>query len=326
MKEMWKELHNLLNTKKKNKGNSVTKLIMNNQERTKDKDVSNALNEHFTKIGKNLADKVRPERNTSFRNYLTDPISESLFLRPTNNYEVLKEINQFKNKATTDIKVSLLKYVKQEIVSGLVIIFKSFEEGRFPELLKIAKVIPILKSEERADPSNYKPISLLSVFDKLLEKLMYNRLNPFFQKHNIFYKYQFGFRKNHATANALTEVINYIYKSLDEGNYVFGIYIDLKKAFDTVQHNILLHKLQYYGIRGLAFHWFETYLSKRKQFVVINDTQSDISDLCEYGVPQGPVLGPILFLLFINDIHMSLNNIVIKLFADDTNQIKTSIH
>ena len=83
---------------------------------------------------------------------------------------------------------------------------------------------------------------------------MYNRLNPFFQKHKIFYKYQFCFRKNHATANALTEVIDYIYKSLDEGNYVFGIYIDLKKAFDTVQHKILLHKLQYYGIRGLAFH------------------------------------------------------------------------
>ena len=137
-------------------------------------------------------------------------------------------------------------------------------------------MIPIFKSEERTDPSNYRPISLLSVFDELLEKLMYNRLNPFFQKHNIFYKYQFGFRKNHATASALTEVIDYIYKSLDEGNYVFGIYIDLKKAFDTVQHKILLHKLQHYGIRGLTFHCFETYLSKRKQFIVINDTQSDI--------------------------------------------------
>ena len=205
MKEMWKELHNLLNTKKKNKGNSITKLIMNNQEIIKDKDIANALNEHFTKIGKTLADKVRPEKNNSFRNYLTDPISESLFLRPTNNYEVLKEINQLKNEATTNIRVSLLRHVKQEIVSGLVIIFdKSFEKGRFPELLKIAKVIPIFKSEERTDPSNYRPISLLSVFDKLLEKLMYNRLNPFFQKHNIFYKYQFGFRKNHATANALT--------------------------------------------------------------------------------------------------------------------------
>ena len=148
---------------------------------------------------------------------------------------------------------------------------------------------------------------------------MYNRLDPFFQKHKVFYKYQFGFRKNRATNNALTEVTNYIYKSLGEGNYVFDIYIDLKKAFDTVQHKILLYKLQHYGIRGLAFQWFESYSSKRKQFLVINNTQSDISDLCEYGVPQGSVHEPMLFLLFVNDIHRSLSEITIKLFADDTN-------
>ena len=119
-----------------------------------------------------------------------------MFSQPTNNREVLKEINQLKNRATIDIRASLLKYLKQQIVSGLVIIFnKSFEEGCFPELLKIAKVIPIYKSEDPINPSNYRPISLLSVFDKLLEKLMYNRLTPFFQKHNVFYKYQFGFRE-----------------------------------------------------------------------------------------------------------------------------------
>ena len=237
-----------------------------------------------------------------------------------NTSEVLKEINQLKNKSTLDIRVPLLKYIKQEMVNALVIIFnKSFEEGRFPELLKIAKVIPIFKSEERTNPSNYRPISLLSIFDKIIEKLMYNRLHQFFEKHNIFYKYQFGFKQNHATLHALTEVIDYIYKSLDEGNYVFGIYIDLKKAFDTVQHEILLHKLQHYGIRGLALKWFESYLSKRKQYVVVNGTQSDMLELCGYGVPQGSVLGPILFLLFINDIHKSLSNVIIKLFADDTN-------
>ena len=127
------------------------------------------------------------------------------------------------------------------------------------------------------------------------------------------------FRKNHATTNALTEVIDYIYKSLDEGNYVIGIYIDLKKAFDTVQHDILLSKLQHYGIRGIAFEWFRSYLSNRKQYVIANGIQSDISDLREYGVPQGSVLRPILFLLFVNDIYKSLDHIIVKLLADDTN-------
>ena len=111
MKEMWKELGNLLNTKKKRKGNSISKVSINNQEITKDKDIANALNNHFTKIGKNLADKIRPERNHLLKNYLTDPISESLFSQPTNNSKVLKEINQLKNKATIDIRVSLLKYI-----------------------------------------------------------------------------------------------------------------------------------------------------------------------------------------------------------------------
>ena len=203
----------------------MSKIIINSKEITDDKDIANALNDHFTKIGKNLADKVKPERNNLFENYLTNPINENLFLRPTDNNENLKEINQLRNKATIDIRVSLLKHVKQEVIKGLVIIFnKSFKEGHFPELLKIAKVIPIYKGDDPTNPSNYRPISLLRAFDKLLEKLLYNRLDHFFQKHNVFYKYQFDFRKNHTTNNALTEVMNYIYKSLDEGNCVWYIY------------------------------------------------------------------------------------------------------
>ena len=251
---------------------------------------------------------------------MTDPINNSLFLRPTDTDEIMKEINQLKNKTTLDFRVTLLKHAKQELVNGLVIIFnKSFQEGCFPEILKIAKVIPVHKDDVTTDPGNYRPISLLSVFKKLLEKVMLNRLLQFLNKNDILYKYQFGFRKNHATSNALTEVIDHIYKSPDEGNYVFGIYIDLKKAFDTVQHQILLYKLQHYGIRDIALEWFDSYLSKKKQFVVTNGIRSDILESSDYGVPQRSVLGPILFLLFINDIHKSLDKIIIKLFADDTN-------
>ena len=239
---MWKELGDLLSTTKRKKGNPSSKLIVNNVEITKDKDIANTLNKHFTNIGKNLAQKIVPKQNLTFKTYLTDPIANSLYLRPTDSDEILKKINRLKTKATLDIRVSLLKHAKQEIVNGLVIILnKTFEEGKFPEMLKIAKVIPIFKGEN----PTIRPISLLSIFDKLLEKVMYNRVNAFLTKHKIFYKYQFGFRKNYATADALSEVIDFIYKSLDEGNFVFGIYIDLKKAFDTVQHRTLLYKLQH---------------------------------------------------------------------------------
>ena len=280
MKKMWKELSSLLYTNRKNKNNSsnsISKLIVNKKELTNNKEIANALNKHFTTIGKNLTDKVVPQSNNFFKNYMTILVNNSLFLRSTNTEEVTKEINQLKNKATLDFRVPLLKHVKQELADGLIIIInKSFQEGCFPELLKIAKVIPIHKGEEKTDPTNYRPISLLSVFDKMLETIMLNRLLNFLNKNDIQYEYQFGFRENPSTTHALTEVIDYIYKSLDEGNYVFGIYVDLKKAFDTVKHHILLQKLEHYGIRGVVLDWFDSYLSKRKQFVVTNDIQSDI--------------------------------------------------
>ena len=209
---------------------------------------------------------------------MTDPINNSLFLRLTDTDEIMKEINQLKNKTTLDFPVTLLKHAKQEPVNGLVIIFsKSFQEGCFPEILKIAKVIPVHKGDVTTDPGNYRPISLLSVFDKLLEKVMLSRLLQFLNKNDILYKYQFRFRKNHATSNALTEVKDHIYKSLDEGSYVFGIYIDLKKSIRySSTSDTPIQTTEYYGIRGIALEWFDSYLSQRKQFVVTNGIQSDI--------------------------------------------------
>ena len=144
-------------------------------------------------------------------------------------------------------------------------------------------------------------------------------LKFFSKKNNILYKYQFGFRENHSTAHALIDLMEYNNTCLDQGKYVFGIYIDLKKAFDTVQHDILLSKLQHYGIRVKALNWFKSYLIERKQFTKVNGISSDLQPLHDCGVPQGSVLGPILFLLFINDIHQARKEGTIKLFADDSN-------
>ena len=140
----------------------------------------------------------------------------------------------------------------------------------------------------------------------------------FLTKHNVLYKYQFEFRTNYSTALALTEVVDNIYAKLDNQEYVIGIYLDLQKAFDTVNHEILLHKLFNYGVRGVVHEWFKSYLSDRQQFTVVAGAHSGMAKIT-CGVPQGSVLGPLLFLLYVNDIANAVPNHNIKLFADDTN-------
>jgi len=166
--------------------------------------------------------------------------------------------------------------------------------------------------------TNYRPISLLSVFVKILEKLIYSRVMNFLKKYSVLYKYQFGFRKGYSTSLALIDVIDTINMSLDSNEYVVGIFCDLQKAFDTVNHEILLTKLNYYGIRGTLFDWFTDYLTDRKQFTTINGANSRHNTI-PCGVPQGSVLGPLLFLLYVNDMPNSVPGTDIRLFADDTN-------
>ncbi len=168
----------------------------------------------------------------------------------------------------------------------------SFLNASVPEKSKIAKSIPIHKKKEKYCADNYRPISLLSTINKIMEKLMYKRLIIFLNKNKILYEYQFGFRENYSTSMALIEIVDNILKDLEAGKYVAGIYLDLSKAFDTVDHKILLHKLNHYGIRGQTLNWLKSYLSNRQQFTYINDNQSQLKPI-RYGVPQGSVLGPL---------------------------------
>ena len=235
--------------------------------------------------------------------------------------EVLDIINQLENKSTgpQSIPIKLLKLIPDLILIPLCrIINQSFQTGVFPDALKISEVIPIHKGGSTEEINNYRLISLLSIFDKIIEKIMHKRLYDFLQEHNILFQNQFGFRKNNSTSFALIEITEKIKETIDNKKYGCGIFIDLRKAFDTVNHEILLKKLEHYDIRGKALIWFRSYLTNRKQHVSLNGVCSE-SKYITCGVPQGSCLGPLLFLVYINDLPNISEVLNFYLFADDTN-------
>jgi hypothetical protein len=218
-----------------------------------------------------------------------------------------------------NISPKVLKYSHPYLVDPLVhLVNMSFTQGYFPDELKIAKVVPIFKSGDPQLPSNYRPISILSILSKIFERIFYIRLYDFLNQENILYENQFGFRKAHSTEMALILVLDKISDALDNGDYVLGVYLDFSKAFDTVNHSILLQKLYHYGIRGVAYNWIKSYLDKRTQYVSYNDASSTKKTI-NCGVPQGSILGPLLFLIYINDLANVTSNLFMFMFADDTN-------
>ena len=194
----------------------------------------------------------------------------------------------------------------------------SVERGSFPSKLKHAVIIPIHKDGDKTDPSNYRPISLLSIFNRIFEKIMYDRLKQFLNKYNIFYEYQYGFLEKRSTEHAILDIVNRIQGNMDKGMFSCGVFIDLQKAFDTIDHYILLQKLSHYGIHGIINKWFRSYLSGRTQTTQVGSYISK-KEKSSCGVPQGSVLDPLLFLIYINDIYKASNKLRFYLFADDTN-------
>ena len=248
-------------------------------------------------------------------------------MTPTDRNEIsltISSLDSHKSSGRNSTPVKILKLLKNDISRQLSDIFNmSFSTGEFPSVLKIAKVISIHKKQSRVDYTNYRPTSFLSNIENIIEKLIYKRLFNFLDINNLIYLFQFGFRPKYSTNHALINFTESITQSLDEGSFGCGIFVDLQKTFDTVDHKILLHKLEYYGIRGVCNDWFKSYLSDRKQFVSINGYNSDLMPV-DCGVPQGSVLGPLLFLIYINDLHKAIQYCKVHHFADDTNLFHTS--
>ena len=192
----------------------------------------------------------------------------------------------------------------------------SLQNGTFPDELKIARVTPLFKNGSDSDLGNYRPISVLPCFSKILEKIMYNRLYKHLSDNNVLYKKQFGFQEKHSTEHAILHLVDQINCSFEKNLFTLGIFIDLSKAFDTVDHKILITKLENYGVKGTNLHWFKSYLKYRKQFIAYEIFSIYCINI-SCGVPQGSILGPLLFLVYVNDFNKA--SVTDPMFAHDTN-------
>ena len=257
-KKVWKGIRQLVNFKSRSGSTAPNKLLVEDTEINDPKAMADAFNNFFANIGNNLT-KTIPRVNKSPLQYLTTPSQDNFFLFPTTTVEIENDIirlNANKSTGPFSIPVTVLKATKHAISKPLEIIFNaSFSTGIVPSNLKIAKVTPVFKKGLQTNLNNYRPISILSIFNKLLEKLMHKRILDFLEKKKGIYCKQFGFRAKHSTDHAILSIIDLIQHAIDCHEFSCGIFLDFSKAFDTVNHNILIEKLDYYGIRGVAKDW-----------------------------------------------------------------------
>ncbi|PNF20902.1 hypothetical protein B7P43_G11183 [Cryptotermes secundus] len=318
------------------KVNSVQELKVDGRITKNRQYIADFLNSFFISVAENNINKSLETNNKPLdylRQAFDHPFPSIKYQAATSTeiFKIIKSLTTKRSHGYDEISVEVLKISSPFIISPLTYISnKMLSAGVFPDRLKYAEIKPCYKGGCENDPSNYRPISLLTSFSKIFEKIVLSRLNQHIHDHNIIVNEQFGFRRQSSTAKASYVLLNEILEALNKQKVVGGVFCDLKKAFDSVNHEILLSKLQYYGIQGRFYDLIASYLSDRHQRVLITDIEMSNTirsdwDIVRHGVPQGSILGPLLFLFYINDLSTIFNSTVKPvLFADDTSLVISS--
>ena len=323
MKKTWKTINETLNRNKKN-SNVASIIYHNGNVLSNAKDITNAFNVYFANIGKNLASEIEQNitDNADYTQYVSTPLTETkLQFKCITDNDTQRAIDKLENKSSSGhdgISNKLLKLLKIELSKSLTLIINQMiTTGIFPDSFKISKITPLFKKGDVSMLSNYRPISLLPTISKIFERILYNQLYDYFNSNNLLAEEQYGFRTNHSTEYAAVKLVDNVSKEMELGNTPTALYIDLSKAFDTLSFDILLYKLNYYGIKDNAFKLLKNYLTNRRQYEVYNSQNSETLDIST-GVPQGSILGPLFFSMCINDLITVSNKLKFIMYADDT--------
>ena len=322
MKKTWSIINEL---RGKQKSTIKPQFIIDNQRILERRVIANKFNDYFatiaTKMNDDVYNDISPNNSgtTEYETYTNKSSINSIYLRDCSADEICEIISEFENSKSSEIPIRAMKAASPIISPILENVYnRLMQAGKFPDELKIGKISPIFKKGNPELIENYRPVSTLPIFGKIFEKLIYTRLYDFFSSQNTLSDNQFGFRKSHSTSAALNYSVRQIENALNRKKHVLGIFIDLSKAFDTIDHQILLGKLENCGIRGNALSLISDYLSNRCQYTHIFGIDSGKMPI-KFGVPQGSVLGPLLFLIYINDMLNCTDLAEFILFADDTN-------
>ena len=321
MKKTWRIINETLG--KTNQKNNLPMFIEHNNTLITDPNrISNTFNDYFANIGSDLASNICADGNNEmYKQYLLTQSQCTCKFEKIHEDDILKIINKMDNKSSSGYDMfsnKIIKAIKNEISKPLTLIINQMlESGIFPDSLKIAKIIPLYKKGNINSITNYRPISLLPTLSKVFERVIFNQLYLYLDHNNLLSEEQYGFRANHSAELAAIKLADYIVQEIDRKLTPVNIYIDLSKAFDTLNFDILLYKLHYYGITDIALKLLKSYMSNRKQYVKYNVNESGFKEI-KTGVPQGSILGPLLFSIYINDLSTISNTFKFIMYADDT--------